>query len=84
MMKTHYIHLKKLLVLMVLEHYNLKINEEKIKLIKSKMPIKFREKLKFNEHRLIFLILITQFFGKVKKLIGKICKSSNFMWWFRL
>ena len=55
-------------------HYNLKINEEKIKLLKSKKPIKFREKLKFNEHSInIFNPNYPIFLSQ--KLIGKICEQ---------
>ena len=49
-------------------HYNLKINEEKIKLIKSKMPIKFREKLKFNEHSINIFNPNYPIFWQVKNL----------------
>ena len=35
-------------------HYNLRVNKEKIKLIKTKKPILFKKSLKFNEDEIIF------------------------------
>ena len=38
------------------KHYNMPINKQKLKLIKSKEPISFKKSLKFNDHEIIIFI----------------------------